>query len=70
MKKHLISILLTALFLVVLFLIGNYVHPITEWLTQGMTNRESRRVEAFILVLPIFLLYFLVDFLRKKYNKK
>ena len=69
-KKALIYIGLFVIFLLLFLLISNCTRPFIAVITQGMTHKGSNRIIAVVVCVPILASYFLVDFIKKKYQNK
>ena len=66
MKKYVIPALVIIGLIVAFIFFDKYIKPLTDALTEGMSNRETGRVEMIIVTLPIIAICFLVDYIKKR----
>ena len=66
MKRNLVAILFTIIFLVPFLMVWKYIIPLIDMIAKGMSSRESGHISAFIVFLPAFIGIFLADMFKNK----
>ena len=70
MKKYLALIVLTIVLLIPFLFLQDFINPLIETITKGMSSKERGRVTAFIICVPIIACYFLIDLIKRKWWDK
>ena len=70
LKKHLIIVLLTIILFIPFLFLKHFMRSITDVITKGMSSLERGRVENFVVCIPIIAGCFLIDFIKKYWDKK
>jgi len=70
LKKHIISVGLFVAMLLIVLLMFRYAGTLIDGITRAMPGREGRFLIGLIVSSPIIVGYFLIKFIKKKYEEK